>query len=53
VLAEVHDRRLEHELVLGRSKVFYDLSIAPLGGGALVSYVSDRRTWARTLRCVP
>lgn len=52
VLGEVDERGFAHELVLGRSKVFYDLSIAPLAGGALVSYVADRRTWARTLRCV-
>lgn len=53
VLGELHAGRLSHELVLGRSKVFYDLSLAALEGGALVSYVSDRRTWARTLRCRP
>jgi hypothetical protein len=52
VLAELNAGHLEHELVLGRSKVFYDLSIAALPGGALVSFVSDRRTWARTLRCL-
>jgi hypothetical protein len=53
VLAELQKGQLGNELVLGRSKVFYDLSIAPLSDGALVSYVSDRRTWARTLRCLP
>jgi hypothetical protein len=51
VLAELVGGRLERELVLARSKVFYDTSIAGVPGGALVSYVADRRTWARTVRC--
>lgn len=51
VLAEVVEGRLAHELVLGRSKVFFDTSLAAVDGGALVSYVADRRTWARTIRC--
>jgi hypothetical protein len=43
--------RLSSELVLSRSKVFFDTSIAAVEGGALVSYVADRRTWARAVRC--
>jgi hypothetical protein len=39
-------------VVLGTSKAYYDLSVAPLAGGALLSYVADHRTWARTVRCV-
>lgn len=37
--------------VLARSRAFYDISIAALERGALLSYVADRRTWAMTLRC--
>ncbi len=37
--------------VLARARAFSDVSIAALPGGALVSYVADRRTWAMTLRC--
>ncbi len=52
VLGEFIDGALEQKLVLSRSKAFYDLSIAPLAGGALVSFVADHRTWARSIRCV-
>jgi hypothetical protein len=51
VLAEMTEGRLSSELVLSRSKVFFDTSIAAVEGGALVSYVADRRTWARAVRC--
>ncbi len=37
--------------ILVRSRAFYDVSIAALQRGALVSYVADHRTWAMTLRC--
>ncbi len=37
--------------VLARSRAFFDVSIASAAWGALLSYVADRRTWARTLRC--
>jgi hypothetical protein len=40
-------------VVLGTSKAYYDVSVAALPkGGALLSYVADHRTWARTIRCV-
>jgi hypothetical protein len=38
-------------LVLGRSAAFFDVSLASIEGGALLTYVADRRTWARTVRC--
>jgi hypothetical protein len=40
-------------LVLGRSAAFFDVSLASIEGGALLTYVADRRTWARTVRCSP
>lgn len=52
VFAELGAGRPEAGLVLSRSKAFYDVSIAPLQRAALVSYVADHRTWARSVRCV-
>jgi hypothetical protein len=37
--------------VVARARGFWDVSIAPLEGGALITYVADRRTWALTVRC--
>lgn len=37
--------------ILARSRAFFDVSLSPLGRGALLTYVADHRTWARTLRC--
>ncbi len=51
VLAEIVDGSLTPELVLSRARAYYDLSMAPVRGGVLVSFVADQRTWARTLRC--
>ncbi len=53
VLAELAGGRPANAVVLSRSKAFYDVSLASVRGGALVSYVGDKRTWARTVRCVP
>lgn len=39
-------------LILARSQAFFEVSVAPLGRGALLSYVADHRTWARSIRCV-
>lgn len=30
---------------------FADVSLYPVPGGALLAYVADRRTWARSIRC--
>jgi hypothetical protein len=37
--------------LLARSRAFFDISLAALEGGALLGYVADHRTWARTIRC--
>jgi len=51
VLAKLDDGIPRHELVLSTARAFYDVSIAALPGGALLNFVADERTWARTLRC--
>ncbi len=51
VFAEVWSGVARSTVVLSRSKAFYDVSLAPVKHGALVSYVADHRTWARTVRC--
>jgi hypothetical protein len=38
-------------LVLARSAAFFDVSLASIDAGALLTYVADRRTWARSVRC--
>jgi hypothetical protein len=38
-------------VLLARSKAFFDVSIAAVGKGALLTYVADHRTWGRSLRC--
>jgi len=40
-------------IVLARSRSFFTVSMCPLGQGALLTYVSDQRSWARSLRCGP
>ncbi len=77
VLATLIDGKPKDEIVLARSKAFFDISLASLAtsdsgsstvskkneagkktpkasssAGALLSYVADYRTWARTIRCV-
>lgn len=37
--------------VVARSEGFFDVSLATIGRGALLAYVADHRTWARSLRC--
>jgi hypothetical protein len=51
VLAELTNGLLANPQVLSRARAYYDVSIAALNRGALVSFVADQRTWARTLRC--
>lgn len=51
VLATLVDGMLVEGPVLSSAKAYYDLSLAALPGGALVSFVADDRTWARTIRC--
>lgn len=51
VLAELSGGTVTNERVLSRARAYYDVSLAALPRGALVSFVADQRTWARTLRC--
>jgi hypothetical protein len=51
ILVELGRDAARSATLLGRSREFFDISLAALGNGALLSYVADRRTWARTLRC--
>jgi len=37
--------------LVARSRAFFDISLVALEGGALLGYVADHRTWARTIRC--
>jgi hypothetical protein len=37
--------------IVARSKAFFEISLASAGRGALLVYVADHRTWARTLHC--
>jgi hypothetical protein len=37
--------------LIARSRAFFDISLVSLDGGALLAYVADHRTWARTIRC--
>jgi len=52
VLLEI-GRRTAPAIVLARSRSFFGVSLYALGQGALLSYVSDQRTWGRSLRCAP
>ena len=52
-LAPVTDDGLGPSEVVARGRLVTNLSVAPLPGGALVSYVADKRTWACTVRCGP
>jgi hypothetical protein len=38
--------------LIARSRAFFDISLAALSGGALLGYVADHRTWARSIRCL-
>lgn len=51
VLAELKGGALQSQTVLSRARAYYDVSIAALPHGALVSFVADQRTWGLTLRC--
>jgi len=50
-LAAIVDSGLGPSTLIGSSRAFWDVSLAPLDSGALVVYVADHRTWARRLRC--
>jgi hypothetical protein len=38
-------------LIVAYAQRFFDISLAPVAGGALLVTVADERTWATTLRC--
>ncbi len=50
-LAPVLETGLGPAVVLARSRAFSTISMAELPNAALIAYVADRRTWARTVRC--
>ena len=50
-LAAMTDAGLGPSTLIGSSRGFWDVSLAPLDAGALIVYVADHRTWARRLRC--
>ena len=37
--------------LVARSRAFFDVSLGNVSGGALLAYVADHRTWARSVRC--
>jgi len=43
--------QLEHEEILVRSRAFNDISVAAAGGGAVLSWTADRRTWGAFISC--
>ncbi len=50
-LATLDGDKLGAPVLIARARAFSNVSVAPLPHGALVAYVADWRTWARTLRC--
>jgi hypothetical protein len=51
VLMEIDADPRSRSIVLARSRAFFDVSLVGFGGGALLAYVADHRTWARSIRC--
>jgi hypothetical protein len=49
--AALDDHGLGPSTVVASARAFSDVSLAPVADGALLVYVADHRTWARTLRC--
>lgn len=52
VLLELDPESRTPPALVARSRAFFDVSLAGLSGGALLGYVADHRTWARSIRCV-
>ncbi len=50
-IAELAPTGLENEEIIAHSRAFNDVSVAPIQGGAVVSWTADSRTWALTLGC--
>jgi hypothetical protein len=51
VLSELTLDEVAESEVLATARGFADVSLYPLPEGAVLSYVADRRTWARLIRC--
>lgn len=51
-LSTLDARGLGPSLAVAGASAFSDVSLAAIPGGMLLAYVADRRTWARTVRCV-
>jgi hypothetical protein len=52
VLIELDAEPRTPPALIARSRAFFDISLAGLSGGALLGYVADHRTWARSIRCL-
>jgi hypothetical protein len=52
VLLELDAGARARAAVIARSRAFFDVSLVGLDGGALLAYVADHRTWARSIRCL-
>jgi hypothetical protein len=52
VLFELAPEPRSPPALLARSQAFFDVSLVGLRAGALLAYVADHRTWARSIRCV-
>jgi hypothetical protein len=39
-------------VVLARARAFFEISLVELSGGALLGFVADHRSWARSIRCL-
>ncbi|MBN1606888.1 MAG: hypothetical protein JW940_09665 [Polyangiaceae bacterium] len=49
--ATLDERGLGPSTAVASASAFSDVSVSPVAEGALLVYVADHRTWARTLRC--
>ena len=50
-VAKVNGTGLAASEVVARSRAFNNVSVAPVKGGALLTWTADWRTWARTIFC--
>ena len=51
VLVDLERATASQPALVARSRAFFDISLVALDGGALLAYVADHRTWARSIRC--
>lgn len=50
-VAKLNGNGLGASEVVARSRAFNNVSLAPVNGGALLTWTADWRTWARTIFC--